>query len=287
MPKCAPQDPGWSWSMRRLVPRCWWSALAVRAGRRDGARLGRPLRRHLARVPVVAREESMAGRSNGRPMCAYTRADAAAGCLGGLGNRGRGRRPHRGRGSDGPSRRPRRTAGRPGPPSTGSARTPAPTRRSSLRADPVAVGGVRGVLDRERPHGQGAGDMLRDGGGGMSRARARRRRAQFRAARPSRTWRRDAICSMAARIVGPAACARTIRPLRSMVAWATAGRATAGFAATAIVTRADRTGSAATRSSEPTLPAARSANPCGTLPWVSTRTAAVSAALLIAGSLPW
>ena len=33
------------------------------------------------------------------------------------------------------------------------------------RADPVAVGGVRGVLDRERPHGQGTGDMLRDGGG--------------------------------------------------------------------------------------------------------------------------
>jgi hypothetical protein len=46
-------------------------------------------------------------------------------------------------------------------------------------------------------------------------------------------------------------------------------------------------GSATARSSELALAEARSAEPFGILPWVSTRTAAVSAALLIAGSLPW
>lgn len=80
-------------------------------------------------------------------------------------------------------------------------------------------------------------------------------------ARPSRISSRDATCSMAARTVCPAAWACTTRPLRSMVASATAGRARAGSAATATLTRADRTGSAATRSSEPTLAAARSADP--------------------------
>ena len=120
---------------------------------------------------------------------------------------------------------------------------------------------------------------------GCSTGIAPRSAAQFRAAWPSRTLSRDAISSMAARTVCPAACARTIRPFTSIVAWAIAGRSTAGSAATASVTRAERTGSATARSSELTLAEARSADPFGTLPWVSTRTAAVSVALIVS-SLP-
>jgi hypothetical protein len=55
---------------------------------------------------------------------------------------------------------------------------------------------------------------------------------------------------IAARIVWPVASARTIRPFTSMVAWATAGQATAGSADIVKVTRADRTGLATCRSAE-------------------------------------
>ena len=78
-----------------------------------------------------------------------------------------------------------------------------------------------------------------------------------------------AMCSTASRIVSPAAWARTSRPSRSTLTLATAGRVTAGSAAIVSVTRACKTGSVASRSSESTFAMASSGIPSGTAPWVS------------------
>lgn len=80
-----------------------------------------------------------------------------------------------------------------------------------------------------------------------------RRASQLRAARSSLTLSRRLMRPTASRTVSPAAWTRMIRPSRSTLARAIAGSPTAGSAVIVSVTRANGTGSDASRSSDSTF----------------------------------